>query len=102
MSGYIPLEKRLKVVQPHYDTPVVQSRLDGSVIGSKKGNNVSGRLFFGLNRKRQHGRFFHRVISGVKRARARGQRLRFVTLTTPMGYDRPKLSKDVNMFEEAD
>lgn len=102
MSGYVPLEKRVKVVQPHFDsTPSqAQARLDDSVNGVKKASNVSGRVFLGLNKKRHRGRVFHRVISGIKRARSRGQRLRFLTLTTPVGYDRSRLSKDTNILRK--
>ena len=101
MSGYIPVAERAKSVQSHpAPASPKQSRLDGSIIGAKKESDVSGRVFFGLNRKRQGGRVFHRVISGVKRARARGERLRFLTLTTPVGYDRSRLSKDMNILRK--
>jgi hypothetical protein len=51
--------------------------------------------FVGYSARRQRGRVFNRAKTGVIIARHRGETLRWLTLTTPKGYDKRNLSVDM-------
>ena len=81
MSGYIPLSKRFdeSKLKPNVDSKpfFVDKKLDGSIPCAiqRSGGWVSSEV-------RQKRRIFHRTKTGIKLALSRGQRLRWLTLTT--------------------
>jgi hypothetical protein len=81
---------------------VAQSRLDGSLSPSRPAvvmkQNLSSHSFFGFNEVRKRGRVKHHVITGLKIAHVRGERTRFLTLSTWAGYDKVNLSRDFETF----
>lgn len=89
MTGYVPLSKRLKVSQQRSKPLSLQARLGGE---NRSFNNVSS--LSGLNSKRKRSKWFHRSWTGVKLARSLGQSLKWLCLSTPVGYDKTRLSKD--------
>jgi len=97
MSGYIPLEKRLKMEKtaPNSELFFIEKKLDGSVSRAIKprGGWVPSDI-------RQRRRIFHRAKTGIKLALSRGQRLRWLTVTTYEGYDISRLSKDLQVFRK--
>lgn len=91
MSGYIPLEDRMPKVEIIRLDRSRQVRLV-PLVPRKRSS------FVGLNGSRRRGRIYHRTISGLKRNRFQGRSMRFLTLTTPAGYDIKRLGRDFNAF----
>jgi hypothetical protein len=89
-------------LEAEYGSQKADTRLDGSVVpsDSREGllHTVSGGRYFGYNEKRHRGRVFNRVITGLKIAHVRGERTRFLTLSTHTGYDKVNLSADLETF----
>jgi hypothetical protein len=99
MSGYISLDERFdesKLKSKVDSKPFfIDKKLDGSVprVLQRTSSWVSSEV-------RQRRRIFHRTKTGIKLASSRGQRLRWLTLTTYKGYDISRLSKDLQVFRK--
>lgn len=93
-SPVISLEKRCpELFSPKTVThSSIQSSLDGSRLPLSSFNGLlhqvySKKRFFGFSSRRQRGRVFHRAKTGALIARHQGSALRWLTLTTPLGYN---------------
>ena len=90
MSGYIPLDDRIS-----FGGAVKVSRWIQQELGLPRGFQIS-RFSWSPKQKR----FFQRLMSGLTRAMHKGERVRFLTLTSAVGSDFRRLSKDFQVLRK--
>jgi len=90
MSGYIPLDDRIS-----FGGAVKVSRWIQQELGLPRGFQIS-RFSWSPKQKR----FFQRLMSGLTRAMHMGNRVRFLTLTSAVGSDPARLSKDFQVLRK--
>ena len=90
MSGYIPLDDRIS-----FGGAVKVSRWIQQELGLPRGFQ-SSRFSWSSKQKR----FFHRLSSGLTRAMFKGDRVRFLTLTSAVGSNPARLSKDFQVLRK--
>jgi len=90
MSNYIPLESRIS-----FGAVVKVDRWIQQQFGVDRGFWIS-RFSWSSKQKR----FFHRLMSGLTRAMHKRDRVRFLTLTSAVGSDRSRLSKDFQVLRK--